>query len=108
MDTRASRYAMWRLHAPPSREADINPNPKKGGYPAPDRVTFLTGANRDSLIGGDIRHPKWLVPAARYTRDLRAIRFRRRTIQFYDGRAIDLCELIRALYLVRMRSEETK
>src|SRR5260370_16241511 len=47
MDTRASRYAMWRLHAPPSREADINPNPKKGGYPAPDRVTFLTGANRD-------------------------------------------------------------
>src|SRR5712675_1616314 len=38
---------MWRLHAPPSREADINPNPKKGGYPAPDRVTFLTGANRD-------------------------------------------------------------
>src|SRR5258706_12219203 len=47
MDTRASRYAMWRLHAPPSREADINPNPQKGGYPAPDRVTFLTGANRD-------------------------------------------------------------
>src|SRR5258708_38163895 len=47
MDTRASRYAMWRLHAPPSRDADINPNPKKGGYPAPDRVTFLTGANRD-------------------------------------------------------------
>src|SRR6266478_1667170 len=38
---------MWRLHAPPSREADINPNPQKGGYPAPDRVTFLTGANRD-------------------------------------------------------------
>jgi hypothetical protein len=26
---------------------DINPNPQKGGYPAPDRVTFLTGANRD-------------------------------------------------------------
>src|SRR5260221_11320671 len=47
MDTRASRYAMWRLHAPPSREADINPNPQKGGYPAPDRVTFLTGPNRD-------------------------------------------------------------
>jgi hypothetical protein len=23
------------------------PNPQKGGYPAPDRVTFLTGANRD-------------------------------------------------------------
>src|SRR5260221_10650812 len=47
MDTRASRYAMWRLHAPPSREAAINPNPQKGGYPAPDRVTFLTGAKCD-------------------------------------------------------------
>jgi hypothetical protein len=52
--------------------------------------------------------PKWLVPAPRYTRDLRTIRFLRRTIQFYDGRAIDLCELMRALYLIRMRSEETK
>jgi hypothetical protein len=41
-------------------------------------------------------------------RDLRTIRFLRRTIQFYDGYAIDLYELIRALYLVRMRSEETK
>ena len=51
MDTRASRCAIWKLHAPPSREADINPNPKKGGYPAPDRVTFLTGPNRD--------FPKW-------------------------------------------------
>jgi hypothetical protein len=47
MDTRASRYAIWKLHATPSREADINPNPQKGGYPAPDRVTFLTSANRD-------------------------------------------------------------
>ena len=47
MDTRASRCAIWKLHAPPSREADINPNPKKGGYPAPHRVTFLTGPNRD-------------------------------------------------------------
>src|SRR5258708_33183694 len=47
MDTRASRCAVWKLHATPSREADINPNPKKGGYPAPDRVTFLTGPNRD-------------------------------------------------------------
>jgi len=28
--------------------------------------------------------------------------------QFYDRYAIDLCELIRALYLGRMRSEETK
>ena len=27
------------------------PNPQKGGYPAPSRVTFLTGANRD--------FPKW-------------------------------------------------
>jgi hypothetical protein len=52
--------------------------------------------------------PKWLVPAPRYTRDLRTIRFLRRTIQFYDGRAINLCELMRAMYLVRMRSEETK
>jgi hypothetical protein len=51
---------------------------------------------------------RWLVPAPRYTRYLRTIRFLRRTIQFYDGYAIDLCELIRALYLVRMRSEETK
>src|SRR6202008_2738737 len=47
MDTRASRCAIWKLHAPPSREADINPNPQKGGYPAPHRVTFLTGPNRD-------------------------------------------------------------
>jgi len=23
------------------------PNPQKGGYPAPSRVTFLTGAKRD-------------------------------------------------------------
>jgi hypothetical protein len=29
-----------------SRDA-LNPNPQKGGYPAPNRVTFLTGANRD-------------------------------------------------------------
>jgi hypothetical protein len=47
MITRAARYAMRGLHALPSREADINPNPQKGGYPAHDRVTFLTGANRD-------------------------------------------------------------
>src|SRR5260370_21921457 len=47
MDTRASRCAIWKLQATPYREADINPNPQKGGYPAPDRVTFLTGANRD-------------------------------------------------------------
>ena len=51
MDIRASRCAIWKLHAPPSREADINPSPKKGGYPAPHRVTFLTGLNRD--------FPKW-------------------------------------------------
>src|ERR1700722_11207590 len=51
MDIRASRCAIWKLHAPPSREADINPSPKKGGYPAPHRVTFLTGPNRD--------FPKW-------------------------------------------------
>jgi hypothetical protein len=47
MDTRASRCAIWKLHATPSRKADINPNPQKGGYPAPSRVTFLTGAKRD-------------------------------------------------------------
>jgi hypothetical protein len=47
MGTRASRCAIWKLHATPSREADINPNSQKGGYPAPDRVTFLTGPNRD-------------------------------------------------------------
>ena len=46
--------------------------------------------------------------APRYTRDLRTIRFLLRTIQFYDGHTIDQCELIRALNLVRMRSEETK
>src|SRR3984957_11154909 len=51
MDIRASRCAIWKLHAPPSREADINPSPKKGGFPAPHRVTFLTGLNRD--------FPKW-------------------------------------------------
>ena len=47
MTTRAARYAMRGLHALPSREADINSNPRKGGYPAPSRVTFLTGANCD-------------------------------------------------------------
>src|ERR1700675_3283463 len=47
MDIRASRCAIRKLHATPSRYADINPNRKKGGYPAPNRVTFLTGANRD-------------------------------------------------------------
>jgi hypothetical protein len=46
---------------------------------------------------------RWLAPAPRTPRDLRTIRFLRRTIQFYDGYAIDLYELIRALYLVRMR-----
>jgi hypothetical protein len=47
MDTRASRCAIWKLHATPSSEADINPNPQKGGYPVPHRVTFLNGPNRD-------------------------------------------------------------
>src|SRR5258705_8663803 len=47
MDTRASRCAIWKLHATPSREAGNQPNPQKGGYPAPDRVTFLNGPNRD-------------------------------------------------------------
>jgi hypothetical protein len=55
MDTRASRYAIWRLHATPSKE--FNPNPQKGGYPVPDRVTFLNGSNRDfpTLNAGDKR-----------------------------------------------------
>jgi len=43
-DLEASRDAL-------SREADINPNPQKGGYPAPNRVPSLTGAYRD--------FPKW-------------------------------------------------
>jgi hypothetical protein len=51
---------------------------------------------------------RWLAPAPRYTRDLRTIRFLRRTIQFYDGYAIDLYELIRALYLVRMRMKKQR
>src|SRR5437899_11811734 len=45
--TRASRCAIWKLHTTPSREPGINPNPQKGGYPAPDRVTFLNSPNRD-------------------------------------------------------------
>src|ERR1700676_2927687 len=45
--SQCSRSAALMWGAPPSREADINPNQQKGGYPAPDRVTFLTGANRD-------------------------------------------------------------
>jgi hypothetical protein len=36
------------------------------------------------------------------------IRFLRLNILFYDGRIIDLYQLIRALYLVRMKGEETK
>jgi hypothetical protein len=35
----------------PLEKLVINPNPQKGGYPDPDRVTFLTGPNRD--------FPKW-------------------------------------------------
>jgi len=31
----------------PLEKQVINPNPQKGGYPAPNRVTFLTGPNRD-------------------------------------------------------------
>jgi hypothetical protein len=36
------------------------------------------------------------------------IRFLRPNVLFYDGRIIDLYQLIRALYLVRMKGEETK
>jgi Homeodomain-like domain len=43
----AATRAYLERHATPSREPDINPNPQKGGYPAPDRVTFLNGSNRD-------------------------------------------------------------
>ena len=38
-DLEASRAALSRSW--------YQPNPQKGGYPAPDRVTFLTGPNRD-------------------------------------------------------------
>jgi hypothetical protein len=47
MDTRASRCAIWKLHAPPSREAGINPTHRKAAILLPTRVTFLTGPNRD-------------------------------------------------------------
>jgi prepilin-type processing-associated H-X9-DG protein len=38
----------------------------------------------------------------------RIVRFARPNILFYDGHAIDLHQLTRALYLVRMKGEETK
>jgi hypothetical protein len=31
----------------PFEKQVINPNPQKGGYPTPNRVTFLNGPNRD-------------------------------------------------------------
>jgi hypothetical protein len=45
----------------PSREPDINPNPQKGGYPAPDRVTFLNGPIVTSLNGGDSLSPPFVI-----------------------------------------------
>jgi hypothetical protein len=45
MDTRALRD-LEASRAALSRSW-YQPNPQKGGYPAPDRVTFLTGPNRD-------------------------------------------------------------
>jgi hypothetical protein len=38
----------------------------------------------------------------------RIVHLARPNILFYDGYAIDLYQLVRALYLVRMKGEETK
>jgi hypothetical protein len=51
MDTRASRCAMWKLHAPPSRYKEFNPAKERTAKLTPNRVTFLNGPNRD--------FPKW-------------------------------------------------
>src|SRR5260221_3433311 len=52
MNTRASRCAIWRLHAPPSRYERIQPQAKeRTAKLPPNRVTFLNGPNRD--------FPKW-------------------------------------------------
>ena len=45
MGTRSLRYTIRKLHVPPSRKAEFNPNPQKPGYPAPPPNTFLVGAN---------------------------------------------------------------
>src|SRR6476660_5254698 len=47
MDTRASRCAMWKLHAPPSRYKEFNPAKERTAKLTPNRVTFLNGPNRD-------------------------------------------------------------
>src|ERR1700676_4017710 len=48
MNTRASRCAIWRLHAPPSRYERIQPQAKeRTAKLPPNRVTFLNGPNRD-------------------------------------------------------------
>jgi hypothetical protein len=49
MDTRASRCAMWKLHAPPSRYKEFNPAKERTAKLTPNRVTFLNGPNRDFL-----------------------------------------------------------
>src|SRR6202035_2045479 len=52
MNTRASRCAIWRLHAPPSRYERIQPQAKERTAKLPaNRVTFLNGTNRE--------FPKW-------------------------------------------------
>src|ERR1700687_5590967 len=52
MNARASRCAIWRLHAPPSRYERIQPQAKeRTAKLPPNRVTFLNGPNRD--------FPKW-------------------------------------------------
>src|SRR5260221_11017051 len=52
MNTRASRCAIWRLHAPPSRYERIQPQAKeRTAKLPPNRATFLNGPNRD--------FPKW-------------------------------------------------
>jgi hypothetical protein len=55
MDTRASRCAMWKLHAPPSRYKEFNPAKERTAKLTPNRVTFLNGPNRDFLKRR--RHP---------------------------------------------------
>src|ERR1700680_2007286 len=46
MNTRASRCAIWRLHAPPSRYERIQPQAKeRTAKLTPNRATFLNGPN---------------------------------------------------------------
>jgi hypothetical protein len=53
MEAPGGALRKMRLHAPPSSPADSTSNPQRCGYPAPDRVTFLTAQIVTSLNGGD-------------------------------------------------------